>query len=198
MRPIAYAELVDHVCRLGIPDRGKASHAVRATIAVLGQALTDDEAAALARELTPDLVRVLDQNEYDPACDASEAFRRVGRQERCSPTDACEHVEIVARALGELLGERDRELRSRLARALPDTIARSLVPAEYGPPPPYAEPRHAEPHTLSRGRPGTSHPICTATPPAASRLLSTYRHELDVPNDGDRNAPAGRKLSGSQ
>lgn len=155
--------LVDRIMDAGIPDRAAAQLALRAVLATLGQRLTDDEAHALASNLSGELARLVDRGDYDCDFDAAEFYERMRRRERTSPGTAREHADVVLRAVGEALGE---ELRQRTARRLPDAIARRLLPPEVGEPPPHAAAIHApKMSTLAHGRPGSRRPLSEAAPP---------------------------------
>jgi hypothetical protein len=88
-----------------------------------------------------------------------------------------EHVDVVLRALGEIL---DADVRARLRRALPEALARQLEVPEHGEPPPYGPPRSAPPHTLASGRPGSRHPLSEGAP--------SRGHEHSVARNSDPHA----------
>jgi len=161
---VSRTALLDHI-HTGIADPGVAEKALRLTLSVLGQRLTDDEALALAARLPEELARVVEQSEYsdsDGEFDATEFYERVRRRERTPSGTAREHVNVVLQALGAAL---DDELRRRLVRALPKPIGDQLVPADFGEPPPYPRPSHAARlSTLAQGRPGSRHPIADGAP----------------------------------
>jgi uncharacterized protein (DUF2267 family) len=116
----------------GVSERGAAHSAVRATLSVLGQRLTDDEAQMLGARMPGELARLLDQSEYDGAFDAAELYERVRKRQGVSAGIARERVDIVLRAIGENL---DDEVRKHLLRALPAAIGEQLIPREIAPPP---------------------------------------------------------------
>ena len=66
----------------GIPDRAAAERALRATLGILGQRLTDDEARDLATELPDELGHVVDQSQYDGDFDGAEFYERMRRREK--------------------------------------------------------------------------------------------------------------------
>lgn len=144
----------------GLPDEGTARRALRVTLAVLGERLTDDEACALASRLPKTLAAALDDAEYDGDFDAAEFYERVRRREGATPGFAHEDADVALRAIGTVL---DTDLQTRLLRALPDGIARHLVPRPVGTPPPHVPPS-AGPAvtTLGSGRPGSRHPVAEA------------------------------------
>jgi uncharacterized protein (DUF2267 family) len=153
--------LVTRVRERGIPSTAEAERALRATIAVLGERLTDDEAEALASRLPGQLERVLDASEYDGDFDAAEFYERVRRRENTGPGVAKEHADIALRAIGAAL---DEETCIRLRRALPEPIGRLFLAAEEGTPPPYADAERPGRRTLATGRPGSRHPLSEASP----------------------------------
>ncbi len=155
--------LLEKIMSRGIPDRAVAERAARATLAVLGERLTEDEASALASRLPEELGSVVQRSEYDSDFDAAEFYERVRRRERGTPGGAREHADIVLRAVGESL---DDAVRSRLLRALPDALGQRLVATAPGEPPAYPEAKHAPRlSTLASGRPGSHHPLSEASPP---------------------------------
>jgi uncharacterized protein (DUF2267 family) len=158
------AFLVDRILSEGIPDRVLAERALRSTLRVLGERLTDDEAGAVAARLPEELARIVDQAEYDGDFDDAEFYERVRRRAKTAPGTAREHADVVLRAIGEAI---DDELRARLVRVLPGSLGRQLLPADTGeiPPHPIA---HRTPSfsTLAHGRPGSLHPLSEASPPA--------------------------------
>ena len=160
---LSHAALLDRIVASGLPDRDIADRALWATLSVLGQRFTDDEALALSAVLEEDLARAVEQSECDnPNFGAGELYERVRKQECTSPGSAREHVDIVVRALGEAL---DHDLRTRLARALPERVARCLLPAESTEPPVIEHrPSSAPLETLASGRPGSRHPLSEASP----------------------------------
>lgn len=170
MRPatISSGTLFERMAEKGIPDHDAAAKALRSTLCVLGQRLTDDEAGALASSLPDELARVVEQSEHDDFAgdfDADELYERVRHREKVPAGVAREHVNIVLQALGSAL---DDSVRQRLVRALPSEIGQQLVPMTFGAPPPYATGMHAPPlTTLAHGRPGSRHPVSEAAPDRA-------------------------------
>ncbi|MBX3234160.1 MAG: hypothetical protein KIT84_40105 [Labilithrix sp.] len=136
MIPITYDALVELTVGRGVPSRAAAELAVRTTLAMLGQLLTDDEAAFLARRLAPELARLLERSEAD--------------------VDVDERAQVVLRVLGESVDEDARRL---LVRVLPAELARHLEPVVYGEPEPHRPPSG---HTLADGRPGSRRPLSEA------------------------------------
>jgi uncharacterized protein (DUF2267 family) len=164
-RHFSHAALRARIIDNGIWPPDAAERALRSTLSVLGQRLTDDEALALAACLPEQLARVVDQSEYsayDGDFDAVEFYERVRRREKTPAGPSHEHVNVVLQALGATL---DEGLRRRLARALPKAIGDQLLPADFGEPPPYVHPARSAPvSTLAGSRPGSRHPIAEAAP----------------------------------
>ncbi len=157
--------LLERLARRGLPDRETAKRALRATLAVLGERLVDDEAAALAELLPAELAPAVDNVEYDADFGSADLYERVGRRELTAAGAAKEHAEMVLGALGDFL---DDDLRTRLARALPRQVGEVLLgrPA-WDEPPPHGMPARAETvTTLAMGRIGSRHPLSEATAPA--------------------------------
>ena len=157
--------LLERLARRGLPDRETAKRALRATLAVLGERLVDDEAAALAALLPAELAPAVGNVEYDADFGSADLYERVGRRELTAAGAAKEHAEMVLGALGDCL---DDDLRTRLARALPRQVGEVLLgrPA-WDEPPPHGTPARAETvATLAMGRTGSRHPLCDATAPA--------------------------------
>lgn len=130
--PLEEDELVAEVTANGIPDAADARAAIRATLNVLGQRLTDDESRHLGRCLSTDLARYLDACEYAGDFDDDAFYARVQRREHTRAAIAREDADVVLRALAEAVGEDTRRL---MRRALPAHVAeRFALPIE--PPPP--------------------------------------------------------------
>ena len=148
-------------------DAEAAERAIHATLEVLGERLTADEAHALAARLPSDLEHLLDEAAYEGDFDATELYRRVWEREKREETSlgmAKEHADIVLRAVGTAL---DEDLCARLVRALPEPVgALLLAPVRGAPPPhPHAPSKHAPAvASLAHGRPGSRHPLSEAAP----------------------------------
>lgn len=161
---LSSSELVDHIVRIGIPDRHVAEGALRATLHVLGQRLTQDEAVALASSLPNALAKARDPNEYDGDFDAAEFYERVRRRRGAAPGEAREQTDVVLVALGEVIND---DVRARVVRALPQDLGRLLIPRRETEPRPHPLPRKAPHHsTLATGRAGSRHPLSEGRPPA--------------------------------
>jgi uncharacterized protein (DUF2267 family) len=164
-------DLLERLARRGLEDAELAARALRATLAVLGERLVDDEATALVEVLPPELGRLVENVEYDTDFSSAELYHRVARRERTTDARAKEVAEIVIAALGESM---DDDHQVRLARALPDGISDLLLgrpERPRGEPPPYGtgtstRRREKTSRTLATGRPGSEHPLSEAPPPS--------------------------------
>jgi len=174
MSRISTETLVDHVRAGGIADRALARKALGATLAVLGSRLPDHEATALARRLSPELARIVEEETYDGDFDAAELYERVRQRTGSPPGISREQTDVVLRALGEML---DPAELTRLARALPEPIVRGLVGREEVEVPPYAAGAKPRRRTLAEGKPGSTHPIAESAPP------SGHTHSVAVNED---------------
>jgi uncharacterized protein (DUF2267 family) len=156
---------IDRLMRDGIPDRATAERAARATLATLGERLTEEEARGVADALPGALARTLRDASYDSDFDDAELYERVRRREGAPAGAAREHAQVVLRALGEVI---DDDVRTRVTRALPRSVAELLEPRAPVEAPPHAEAAHAPPiTTLAAGKPGSRHPIAEARPDLA-------------------------------
>lgn len=156
--------LLENLARRGLEDEVTALHALRSTLAVLGERLVDDEAEALAAVLPQDIARSIEDVDYDTDFNTAELFERVRRREHSTPARSKESAEIVLSALGECLS---RDRRVRIARALPERAAELLLgDRELGEPPPHGiAPRAPRIATLASARPGSTHPLSESAPP---------------------------------
>jgi len=122
------AVLLDHVSRHGLADPVLATGALVATLRMLAERLHDEEAAALARTLPPELQRLVEETEHDVDFDAFEGYRRIARALAVPSDDARARADIVMRGIGELIGG---DLVTRLEAALPERLTRTLRPVEH-------------------------------------------------------------------
>ena len=125
--------LLERSTQRGLSDGETARRTLRATLAVLGQRLVDDEAAALADVLPSEMASAVENVEYDADFDSADFYERVARRTLTPAGNARELAEIVIGALGECL---DEDLRVRLARALLLQIAAVLLGRQRGESPP--------------------------------------------------------------
>lgn len=154
-------ELFDALSRAGLSDRATARRIIDATLAVLGERLTADESAALARCLAPPLAALVRQSEYSGEIDSAELYERIRRRAQVSAGLAREQAQVVLSELGRVAPE---EITARVARALPHDLAELFEPRAAGEPPP---PRVAGGRSLADGRPGSRRPVSEAAPPSA-------------------------------
>ena len=162
---ISLDTILDRLAERGLTDEAKARRALHATLAVLGERLVEDEAQALAQVLPDELAKIVVTSDYDSDFTADELFERVRRREHVSGARAREEAEIVLGVLGDCLSA-DR--RRRIARGLPGVAAELLLgEQELGDPPPYAAAaRPPNVATVASSRPGSTHPLYEAAPPA--------------------------------
>jgi len=170
---ISMAAVLDRLAEQGLQDEA-ARRSLYATVAVLGERLVDDEARALAEALPGELAESIEGVEYDSDFSTEELFERVRRRMHTTPARAREDAEIVLAALGDFMSQ-DR--RRRIAHGLPEQAAEIwLGTRELGEPPPHRSPSRAPPmSTLASARPGSTHPLSEAAPPAG-QLHSVARN----------------------
>ena len=156
---ITLKALVERFTRRGLPDGETARRVLRATLAVLGERLVDDEATALADALPAEVAPVVENVEYDADFGSADFYERVARRTLTPAGDAKELAEMIVGALGDCL---DHDLRTRLARALPRQVVEVLLlgrerddaPAPYG-----MRRRALEVATLARRSPRARDPL---------------------------------------
>lgn len=182
--PASSTAIIESVKLHGLPNARVASRALVATLHVLGERLTDDEASLVAAALPPDLARVIEQREYESDFDAAELYRRFSAITKASAGNAREQVDVVLRVLADLLTD---EARARVMRALPPELGRRFEAELFDPPPAYGEGLPPPRHTLSSGKPGSAHPLSEAHP-------AGHRHSVANAS----NPHADRKLSSAR
>ena len=135
MLRISMDALLSRLAQHGLGDEGAACRSLRATLAVLGERLVDDEAMALAEVVPLELAKSVENSEYDRDFSTEELYERVRRRGRTTAAHAKENTAIVLTALGECLSH---DLRRRIARGLPEQAAELLLGGrELGRPPPH-------------------------------------------------------------
>lgn len=162
-------KLVEDLVDAGL-TRATAKRSVRATLAVLGERLTSDEARWLASRFVGEGKLLLEEARHDPNIDANELFARVQRRltRGVSLAIARERAEVVLASLGRRASP---EIRARLERALPPDLAALLRPRELGEPPP---PRLGRGRTLATGAPPTQrHSVVREENPHGDSKLSS-------------------------
>jgi uncharacterized protein (DUF2267 family) len=179
-------DILERICR-SAPFSGpdEARRALHATLAALGEQLSDDERALLAGDLPDELGRHLEVARRQVTPGAATLFRRVARREGTRIGIAVEHAEVVLQALGEVLS---RSTVRRLNVHVPELGGLFAPPEAYAAPPPPSRPaaprghrhsvaRNDDPHsdtrlssahgleqereqrTLATGSPGSTRPL---------------------------------------
>lgn len=164
-------DLVDLLVGRGFEDRARAELALRATLAVLAQRLTHDEALRLAHALPGELSDATSDVDPQPDLGTAELVERV--RERCGVTAgrAREQLQIICETLGAHLSDEDRRA---ITRGLPPEIAADFEPLaresgavhEVDQSATRSAPA-ADDSTLAGGRPGSRHPLSEARPDGA-------------------------------
>lgn len=143
-------------------DRDEARRAFDTTLQAMRRGLNEDEADWLAVALGPTLSVALLRDVYAGELSIDELYRWTKRYSKTRKSVAVEQVQVVFRALAELLQPPELE---RLKRHLPRVTALFDIPAAADPP---SAPRHRRPEppdrTLAGGRPGSSRPLSDAGP----------------------------------
>jgi uncharacterized protein (DUF2267 family) len=143
-------------------DREEARRAFDSTLQAMRRGLNEDEADWLAVALGPNLSGALLRDSYAGELSIDELYRWTKRYSKTRKSVAVEQVQVVCRALAELLQPPELE---RLKRHLPQIMPLFEIPATADPP---SAPRHRRPepadHTLAGGRPGSSRPLSEAGP----------------------------------
>ncbi len=155
-----WMELVSRVEGLAGISREDAVRALRAVTSSLVEALSTDEADALARELPQELRSLVRGRAMAVPLDRAAFLEHVAIRESVDLGFAIEHGECACRALAEQMS---LELRARLQRNLPrleSLFAVCDTPSEPAPPPIHGS-------TLATGRPGSRHPLSESRPERA-------------------------------
>lgn len=154
-------------------DPGEARRAFDATLQAMRRGLNDDEADWLAVALGPALSEPLLRETYAGELTKEELYRWTKRYSKTRKSVAVEQVQVVCRALTELLQPPELE---RLRRHLPQITSLFEIPDSEDPP---SAPRQRRPEppdpTLAGGRPGSSRPLSDARPDEA-RSIAGARH----------------------
>ena len=160
-----WEDLVTRVSSCAALDRLGTERAIRATVASLVEALSDDEAEALMRAVPDELRALIAGHALCAPLDRNALFANDAVREAIQIGFAAEHVRCVCSALVERL---PNELVVRLCKNLP-ALAPLFALSEATGEPPLA--RRAAPH-WPRGRPGSRHPLSDAGPNARTRAPS--------------------------
>ena len=184
-RDVNISEFLARVATLGpFASKGRARHAVRATLRALADELTADERAEFAKDLPESLRPALKaQATSEPKLASSQRveqiYARVSRYEGVSLGKAVEHAQVVCRLLTEEL-LKNATVR-RLCKHVPQLAPLFMWSEPPGAP---ARPQHGrqhEPHDLAGGRPGSKHPL-------ASSDTHTLAHRHSVARSDDPHA----------
>jgi uncharacterized protein (DUF2267 family) len=147
----------------GMTGKREAEHAIFATLKALREALFDDEADELARELPPRLAAFVRSGSHRARMGAKAFYEEASRCEGVSMGFAVEHAQAVCQALASLVPPSSV---ARLTHALPELAALFVVPDRDSHPKAVLSP-HAT--TLAEGHPGSDHPLSDASPPPGGR-----------------------------
>jgi uncharacterized protein (DUF2267 family) len=159
-----YDNLIEQVMQTaGLSSLQQAERALRATVSALASCLSAQTRTAWARLLPSDLHLDLMDAPYQAAQTARQVYARVPAGEGVPQPYAMEHAQSVIRELAQLL---DDDMRTSLARELPDELAVLLRPQQRGTRPLHAQaqPRQPAGSTLATGRPGAVHPLSESEP----------------------------------
>lgn len=161
-------------------DREEARRAFDSTLQAMRRGLNEDEADWLAVALGPSLSGALLREVYAGELSIDELYRWTKRYGKTRKSAAVEQVQVVCRALAELLQPPELE---RLKRHLPRVTSLFELRATADPP---SAPRHRRPeppdHTLAGGRPGSSRPLSEAAP--SDRSLSSAMPDRPLARHG--------------
>lgn len=176
-------------------SQAEAVRAARALLQVLGGLLTQDERAALARELPVELVKLLAIGLPQPRLDWREFHRRVAELAGVSLGRAIEQSEVVCRVLCETLAP---STRLHLQKLLPELANLFELAEEVAPP--LGEPHRssAAPNDLAEGRPGGSSPVATADVRSLAHRQSVARSDDPHGDTKLSSAPGLRQEQGGR
>jgi uncharacterized protein (DUF2267 family) len=186
-KPENFAEALEQLCIVGpYSDIAAAERAFSSVLRVLAGALTTDERLVLAEDLPAGEAQVLREAAELAPSDLPTMVKELASAEHVSAGRAREHLEVVGRALFQMLSRRGQVL---VKRALPE-LAELLTSAEAteGEPSPHELPPVTF-HDLAEGRQGGRHPVSSSNP---SRLA--HRHSVARSDDPH----ADSKLSSAQ
>jgi hypothetical protein len=175
MQPQKFAEALEQLCPLGpYPDVDAAKRGFSSVLRALAQGLTRDERLALADDLPAEEAQVLRGGAEIASSDLESMIRAIADAEQVGTGIAREHLQVVGRALMQMLSARGRAL---LTRAVPD-LAPLLEPVAA------AEAnlaRHELPevglHDLAEGHEGGRHPLASSNPAQLAHRHSIARSD---------------------
>lgn len=171
-------------------NQAEAARAARSLLQVLGGLLTQDERAALARELPVELVKLLAIGLPQPRLDWREFHRRVAELAGVPLGLAIERSEVVCRVLCETLAP---STRLHLQKLLPELASLFELPEEVASPLGESHRSRAAPNDLAEGRPGGSSPLATADLRSLAHRQSVARSDDPHGNTKLSSAPGLRQ-----
>jgi uncharacterized protein (DUF2267 family) len=142
----------------GMPRQREADLAISATLRALREALADDEADALARELSPPLAHIMRSRASLAGFGTKQFYERAAHYEGVSPQFAMEHAQAVCQALASVLPPASV---ARISHAAPELAPLFVVPDRDSHPLTVFSP---DARTLAEGHPGSDHPLSEAHP----------------------------------
>jgi len=153
---------------------GAAKRAIEAVLHALAQSLPARVAREIAAHLPAEMAASMSNVSGEGASLASDFYARIGERAGLSLSQGLEQAQVVCSVLSRRL---EPSLRERFARELPDEIGALFEEPEplVSPLPTRSRSRSTLPaegklgggHSLSTGRPGSSHPLSEAVPPGA-------------------------------
>jgi uncharacterized protein (DUF2267 family) len=162
--------LIEHVKWWGgIAGKRDAERAIVAALRALREAMFDDEADAIARELPAHLAHSMRIHPQKAVVNATDLYQRAARYEGVPVRVALEHVQAVCQALASCLPPPSIQ---RLSRALPNLAELFIVPDRGSHPATVLSPHG---RTMAEGHPGSDHPISEAAPQGTGRSRSPVR-----------------------
>lgn len=142
----------------------EARRAVEAVLGAFGACLVPDEARALSADFHGSIGRLVLDNATGAEASREAIYRRTAVLENVPLGRAAEHTQIVLMSMVEHVPE---AILLRLVRHLGPDVGELLTPRRPAEEPPIRlhqpkEPALGKGHTLSTGRPGSSHPVSEA------------------------------------
>jgi uncharacterized protein (DUF2267 family) len=151
------ALLLERTKRWGaITRKREAERAIAATLRALREALFDEEADVLARELPPRWARRLRNGAHAGKLGEREFYERAAGYEGVPARFAVEHAQAVCQALASLLAPAPI---ARLSHAVPELAALFLVPDRESQPATVLSPHG---RSIAEGHPGSDHSVSEA------------------------------------
>ncbi len=203
---MTYDTFLDSICRRGgIESAEEAERVTGAVLEVLGEALVDSDRAALAEVLPANLRESLCARTPNQDYDLATFYAKIGELNGFAAQGAHagrgrEMAQVVGQTLTRAL---DAALNKRLRRRLPDDFQEVFVNPhqQVGEPQTNFDHRaRAKERTLSRGKPGSEHPVSESRPvegqPGSIAAQPEPHHDTDIATghesvDEDENTLAG-------